>query len=383
MSAIVFVHGIGVREKAYKSTWWHLSDRLAELFPDRPAEFCHWGGEHGARIDETDEPARPEPDPAVVELTASLTDPFWELTALAEKAAQEDSPFGPLTTEPVAETLRRGLRSLGDDPVFGDSTLDRHAAGAARELLSSPTVKDCLDQAEKISAELPGALAHAYVALAVRDALADGDYVSAPGELDLYEGKVLTRLGGAPMGTGGWLLGLAGRLVRPHLNEFLMPLSQLAVLAREPIMRGVTPYLGDVMVYLARGERIREAIAGTVESLGDPVDLIAHSLGGIACFDLLASGRLTNVRRLITVGTQIPYLYQIDALPGLRRGGPVPALPHWVNVYDRHDALGFPAEGILPGVRDRRTDSGLPFPLAHSAYFRNDRFYDVLAEELR
>jgi hypothetical protein len=44
------------------------------------------------------------------------------------------------------------------------------------------------------------------------------------------------------------------------------------------------------------------------------VTVVAHSLGEIACVDLLASSEAHGVERLVTLGSQSPFLYQIDAL---------------------------------------------------------------------
>ncbi|MEX2534781.1 MAG: hypothetical protein WD273_04195 [Trueperaceae bacterium] len=44
---------------------------------------------------------------------------------------------------------------------------------------------------------------------------------------------------------------------------------------------------GDVLLYQARGERIRERIAQQLADLDEPRVVLAHSLGGIAAVDLL------------------------------------------------------------------------------------------------
>ncbi|MEV6599744.1 hypothetical protein AB0M36_23220 [Actinoplanes sp. NPDC051346] len=377
MPSIVFVHGIGVRDDEYRAVWPHLSGRLGELFPGTPATFCFWGGEHGARLDDDVPPA---PDPRAELWAASLADPWWELATLAEKAAQEPARPRPVHLPPAGPALRARLLALAAAPGIAGPDLGPHLAAAVEELLAATVVRECLSRAEAIGAELPSALARALVVLAVARAGTAGPAVLAPGTLDVAEAALVTALGGQPMAVPGWMRRLAGRLIRPHLEAGLRPLSWALAAAREPLTRGVTPYLGDIMVYLARGERIRDAIAAGIAERPEPVDVIAHSLGGIACFDLLVRGRLPGVRSLVTVGSQISYLYGIDALPALRRGTPPPPLPTWVNVYDRHDALGFPARPAFPQADDRRLDSGLPFPLAHSAYFRNPAFYALLEE---
>src|SRR4051812_48404656 len=100
MKRVVFVHGIGVRDGAYPSVWPHVEKGLKA-----PAIFCYWGGEHGARLDGATAPAEPLPDDL---WAVSMTDPWWELAALAEKAAhQEPAPLPPHLTPPGPILRRR------------------------------------------------------------------------------------------------------------------------------------------------------------------------------------------------------------------------------------------------------------------------------------
>jgi pimeloyl-ACP methyl ester carboxylesterase len=122
------------------------------------------------------------------------------------------------------------------------------------------------------------------------------------------------------------------------------------------------------------------------------VVLLGHSLGGVVCFDLLASGVLLDgaatgpggrpgqVEGLVTVGSQAPLLYELDALPSRPYGSGLPGgFPHWVNVYDRRDLLSYLAAGVFgPGVTDVEVDNRQPVSAAHSAYWTNDRFYAAL-----
>ena len=115
-----------------------------------------------------------------------------------------------------------------------------------------------------------------------------------------------------------------------------------------------------------------------------PVVLVAHSLGGIASVELLATRALPAVELLVTVGSQAPFLYELNALPTLPFGAELPpTVPRWVNVFDRRDLLGYTGAGVFPGrVEDREVDNRAPFPRSHSAYFANERFYAVLDEVL-
>jgi pimeloyl-ACP methyl ester carboxylesterase len=149
---------------------------------------------------------------------------------------------------------------------------------------------------------------------------------------------------------------------------------------------GVSPAISDILMYQARGEKIRGYIKKEIESHLGSVVLLAHSLGGIAAVDLLLTTDLPQVRALVTVGSQSPNLYGINALNGLEKGRPWPdRFPQkWLNIYDNNDFLSYPGEGILPGrVKDFSIDSRQPFPESHSAYWRNAKVWREIGEFLK
>jgi hypothetical protein len=111
---------------------------------------------------------------------------------------------------------------------------------------------------------------------------------------------------------------------------------------------------------------------------------LAHSLGGIACVDLLVKKRLEGVVKLITVGSQAPLLYELNALWSLAHGAPLPdSFPDWLNFYDKHDFLSYIGAGLFPGrTTDVLVDNGQPFPEAHSAYWSNPDVWKAIAGSL-
>ena len=156
-------------------------------------------------------------------------------------------------------------------------------------------------------------------------------------------------------------------------------------------MRGVTPGLGDILLYERRGDDILAAIEGRILELtadGQPIVVLGHSLGGIMLVDLLSRVRAAGpllVAKLVTVGSQSPILFKFDALGTLRplvaQAGGRPYVP-WLNVFDRNDFLSFCASrafpGVTAGIEDFEVISGVPFPDAHGAYFRQPAFYEKL-----
>ena len=80
------------------------------------------------------------------------------------------------------------------------------------------------------------------------------------------------------------------------------------------------------------------------------------------------------MKSLITVGSQVPYFYEIDALQSLRYDVPLPRhVPPWLNIYDLRDFLSYICAGVFKeGVQDLPVDSKQPFPHSHGAYWSND-----------
>jgi hypothetical protein len=88
-----------------------------------------------------------------------------------------------------------------------------------------------------------------------------------------------------------------------------------------------------------------------------------------------------NVKRLITFGSQAPFLYELGALVTLPSNAALPAhFPLWSNFYDLNDPLSYIGEKLFPKrVADYQVESGLAFPAAHSAYLHSTPFWIQLA----
>jgi len=152
--------------------------------------------------------------------------------------------------------------------------------------------------------------------------------------------------------------------------------------------RAIAPAIGDILLYQAVGKSIRELIQKEIESLprGD-VFILAHSLGGIACFELMVeqrregADRLAAVRGLITAGCQATLLYELGALQTLGKEKPLPvAFPKWLNLYDENDLLSYRANRLFDVQPDRQVDSMLPPLEAHSAYWKLDQTWKAIGE---
>jgi len=129
------------------------------------------------------------------------------------------------------------------------------------------------------------------------------------------------------------------------------------------------------------GQEIRKLIRKRIDSITGKVFVLSHSLGGIACFELMVEGPPPNVSGLITVGSQSPLLYEFDALQTLKRGDELPTtFPRWLNLYDENDLLSYCANRVFGREVDHRVDSVLPPLEAHSAYWKLDETWLAIRE---
>ena len=162
-------------------------------------------------------------------------------------------------------------------------------------------------------------------------------------------------------------------------------LTKLANRNRDSLFDQSHPLAGDILLYQSRGEVIRKYIGTRIDACGDDVTIVAHSLGGVACVDLLVMDPRPKVRCLITVGSQAPLLYELGALKSLAAGEPLPTTfpRQWVNVYCRNDLLSYLAEPVFGSpAQDIEIVSDLPFPQSHSAYWHDESMWTALARFL-
>jgi hypothetical protein len=401
MTTILFVHGTGVRQPAYQFAFTRFAEQVKGIRPAWSVAECYWGGPHGARLyaDGASIPAgishRSEPDDlAGLNPTAPLDDievalwgvldldPLFELRLLAaeDSASVELVPGAPLLGLDLADAARQLAAAAAVVCAAATAGVDKVFAAAVEAVLDTAAADGVLRQEGALGAAAPLALARAFVAAAVQRA-EDGAGGAVPidgAHRDALIAAIVAELGGSDRGIGATVgrfgFGLAARLGATK------PLER----RRVAITEAAAPAAGDVLLYLARGEPVRDFIAASMAGIDGPVVVVAHSLGGVATLEALAARQLPAVRLLVTVGSQAPFLYELNALPTLPFGAPLPAgVPPWVNVFDRRDLLAYVGAGVFPGrVEDREVDNGMPFPRSHSAYFGNDGFYAVLDEVL-
>lgn len=324
-----------------------------------------------------------------------LEDPAFELRLAAARPNAQQAPGAPLPG--LAQPAQRLVKQLGDLPgrlrLPPDSGIaPQEIAVAATALLSRPVTAGgqpvAVAAAEAYGGvtdpEFVDAIARAIVAFVLAAHRADplGTAPLATRKRDARDALVdAVREAfqpAAPRGVVGWLAG--------KVKEFAESRATSYIRDRRFNLTGLSlPGIGDVLAYQRRGADLLEAIAAGLDKCLPPVIAVGHSLGGIMLVDLLSRPNRPKADLLVTVGSQAPLLFMIDALGGLRpRMNPAatPFVP-WLNIYDRSDFLSYCADrifGKFKQIIDREISSGLPFPESHSAYWDQTELYDVIHE---
>lgn len=381
---VVFVHGTGVREQGWAKSFALVKHRLLDLDSKIAVQGCFWGGSEGAEL-RADGASIPDyattrrVDSTSAEEDLALwavlyTDPWYELRLLGNWPTDGELAPGEVPTSVrFSEQLESFVPSGELSRLLVSYDLRPHFDAAWSLLRSAPEFGRAADAAsdENLN-ELRKAVARALVASTLVSAEDSGAPPIDGNARDRIVVAVIGDLHGYGMGIATWLPG-------PFKGVALRMVTRQVARRRGTLSDVTSPAAGDIIRYQVRGSGIRgyirqvvaDAIAGDP---GRPVTLLAHSLGGIACVDALIEEPIPDVVRLITVGSQAPFFYEIDALTALPYGEPLPDhFPAWLNIYDGRDFLSYVAAEVFPDrVTDQRVDNGQPFPQAHSAYWHND-----------
>jgi hypothetical protein len=390
VTTVIFVHGTGIREREYNETFQIIEQKIHAQRPDIKVAPCLWGV-LGARFndnrasvpleDATLALSQGEEDADIVLWGQLYRDPLYELRLLSLKPIESGNPFG----EEPGDVLQSRVASLTPASQLQAKLQEAGIAEVfepAREAVihSEPYHQALLTVSKSDLSEYYAPIARAVVAQAMFISELQEKFPPILTDAQLRDQivELLTlALGDAELGLGGWLL---------------KPLVELAQHGGTNYVRGnrleltdkVSPMPGDILLYQTRGEKIRQFIQQQIEQAEPPVVLLAHSLGGIACVDLLVQQQLSQVELLVTVGSQAPFLYEINALYSLEYGQLLPEhFPQWLNIYDLRDFLSYVGNRIFPErVQDVRVDNRQPFPRSHGAYWKTAKTWEEIISRL-
>jgi hypothetical protein len=398
---LFFVHGTGVRQVGLERTLAAVRAGLAKSKLDGVAVVAPaWGPRLGAPVDRIAQ-VLPQPARDLDDAARDLTEDVWSLESPVADQDVVAAMWALLVDDPLFE-----LRLVAQAGPSGGNQADVAAVARLQGLVSEPVVLEGTDVEQGEVAEAAQAVSAApetaAAALAVGDA-ADPDLVEAMARavvatilamhtLDLpgtepavavnatARDELVDRLADA-MAEGD--RGLPTDWIKDKVIGFAKrKATALATNRREGLMTASLPGIGDILYYQRRGDLVREFVGEKLAGLERPVVAVGHSLGGIILVDLLTQEQAPVVDQLITVGSQSPLFFAIDALDRLRPGQqtPLPFTP-WLNIYNRNDLLSFLATGVFPGVdgiTDVEVDAGVPFPESHSAYWQLDDVFELI-----
>ena len=241
--------------------------------------------------------------------------------------------------DPPGAELERRLRSM--DTGFAELAPEQRAAlralldaddlllyfEKARDIiLDLSSFRDAMQTAVEPVTDYRLAVARALIACAYQvrcdeQQLAEGDVFLDGSARDQAVELLVAALGGREASPAEWVKAEAGRLVSGIGSRWFGR-------RRGRLSDQFAPFGADVIAYQARPAAIRgfirnavaKASAGSLARGEDgKVALLAHSLGGIAAFEMLVEGPpLDAIDCVITVGSQVPLLYELDALEAFR-----------------------------------------------------------------
>jgi hypothetical protein len=407
----LFVHGTGVREARHAVVFDRIRQGFGRQRPGLTIESCYWGDAHGATLaaggasipslrgDRPDGNTGDDPDTQLINYwNTLLDDPLAQLRFMAETGdSASDEVLPPNAHLPSDDVLARlsALPPTGELGVLlAEAGLADHFEAARERLRTAPE----LDQAAAAFADGPAefgdAVACALLALML-DAADEPILTSA--QQNRLADLLAAELGAAQR--AGVISRSFAYLAASTLNSTTEPFLRFF---RTRLTNKSAPAIGDILHYQAHGEGLRGFLRERILDSGEETIVVGHSLGGVALVDLLASaqpGELSQVRLLVTVGSQAPFLYELGALHSMPPdvGGLPGHMPRWLNIFDRRDLLAYLAAPVFgqgaagrstdagarrPGVEDFEVSSGQPFPLSHSAYWRLDSVYERICREI-
>jgi hypothetical protein len=386
MLDILFVHGTGVRLVSYDLTLSLVRGQAEKYVAGARVHQCLWGDPCGAKLNlggasvptYADQPAPAQSAAQAERIEAAswhllVEDPLFEIRLLQglpvprRELGPNDTPSGRISVEL--------LRKLQPSEAFVEAldavSLESFWPAAYNAVADNPEVAPILIGANRDPREVSRALARALVGSLVQCAT-EGGHPGISGETRARLVALLVpELGKQPLAPFDWvtkpLVGLATRIGTARARR------------RRRALTDSTSFLaGDIIIYQSRGDPIRKFIHDCIIRLDRELVILAHSLGGIAAFEVLVQNDLADrVKALITVGSQASFFYEIDALVSLRCGQMLP--PHfprkWLNIWDGNDFLSFVGEGVFLHVKDYQVQSCVPFPDSHSAYWDQETMW--------
>jgi hypothetical protein len=383
---VLVVHGVANRSrKAFEAQVSELGRKIDAHWQLIPV---FWGDLGGQNVDVAD------------------TLPLMRAAIRAEAIGIDPALVEAILGGVAAADARAATRATADPESAILDGVNHGARGAAGVPTRAPDEVDAIRQA--IGDELPNTR---YLRL-IRDRAvleAVGRALSAAGSGAAEgppAGAALVRAPGAPAGPYGVAaasadtrglrehIGTVSKAVLKTLDELVgtvvgKSLAQANESLREYAAIPFINFFGDIVAYQRNQQaihrRLWDAIGRSAAGYGTkqkPINLIAHSLGGVVSFDAaLDTARPLWIKTFLTFGSQAPFFHVVDPrrpLAAYTRGHPV-TLPEtigsWMNLWEPLDFLAFAASRVFRlasggSPQDVEVDHLASYGLyTHSAYW--------------
>lgn len=348
MTAPIFViHGIGNRDAAGFGTT--VEDLVKAVGGGLAAHPVFWGdlGARYDRIADTVPDRRRTAQTRDAAAAAEADDPGAALARflLGDRAAAEIRDD--VVPEPVLDAVTVALAKADGDEIRDEDPAEVAAVqDAVTEHWPDTSWLPLIDDEELLRA----------VGAAVAGPLAEGAETSDAGE-ELRDGEELRALD-----LSGFVRRRLHELDRVVGAAFGAAGGRLNSAFRTSFLPGITRGVGDILVYQRHRaeiqDRVRHVIAEVDPALGrsaeHPVDVLAHSLGGVIAVDLATAKESPLwIRRLVTFGSQSPFFHVCDPRGGVLTeyaGTPVPlpaSIGAWTNLWEPLDPVAFVAARVF------------------------------------
>jgi len=390
------VHGTGVRKSSYNKTLEVVKRKMngASRSHIQIVE-CLWGDEHGVSLPNPPLSLPGDADRSIGsappafqldEWSRLYVDPLAELWELAQLAGG-----GEWDVPELIRTFRHSDPSSVLTQSLADLGVESEWRESRAEITNSEPFKQSAARAEESTWHLRRTVARAIAAHLISRLLDEGSVVPDDIRRDGWINQMSSMF--KPAGETDPQCGVADRAISDFVpmakGALVFGLQWLAsgfVERQRQLQSGpIGGVIGDIILYQSpRGKTIRDFVEKTIRSAPEPRYVLAHSLGGIAAVDLLVTHPDLNVEHLITMGSQSPIFFEMNALLSLSREEQLPVhFPKWLNIFDPSDILSFLAKRAFHNdvrVTDRRHDSGQPLLAAHSAYWGSDSAWKHILE---
>lgn len=412
----IFVHGTGVRQPAYDETFNKIKKHLKAKNKSFQLYECYWGDECGSKLNEggksipTFDTNRSvngyltEEEYKIGLWNLLYQDPLLELEILSLR--ESDSDYVPRQQSPGV-ALDRTIKNF----VPSDDLLEKLAKAGIKpeifeqsrsQIVEDDNYQNAINNAQPPIGDYRQAIAKALIAQSAITVSAryGVQALCLTGKIrDDLVTQIESETGGTDRSPVDWVKNLLQEKLPKLLDSaktvavdsILQIPTSMALRKRGSLSETYAATAGDVIMYQARGQGIRDFIRRVIDEINSQepessLIILAHSLGGIASVDLLLEPDPPKVNLLVTIGSQAPLLYEWNALVKMKykKGANLPdTFPKWLNIYDERDFLSYQGAGIFSErVEDIKVVNGQPFPASHGAYWNNSDVWNAIFERI-